>query len=109
MTGRRDAPSVWDGAIPPGGSVCGECGVPVESEPCLKHQPLAYRGDVCYFCGVGTEAPEVRVPIPATGGSVRARVCEADLPRLRFRQRFDTPRQGMIRSVSTTLKGRETR
>lgn len=30
---------VWDPAVPPGGFVCGECGMPVESEPCDEHAP----------------------------------------------------------------------
>jgi hypothetical protein len=38
----RDVPSVWDPRDPPGGRVCGACGMPVESEPCREHQPQAY-------------------------------------------------------------------
>lgn len=37
-----DAPSVFDPSVPPGGHVCGRCGVPVESEPCKEHQPGAW-------------------------------------------------------------------
>lgn len=38
-----DAPSVWawTSDTAPGGAVCGECGDPVESEPCKHHQPYA--------------------------------------------------------------------
>ncbi|WP_027933718.1 hypothetical protein [Amycolatopsis thermoflava] len=36
-----DAPDVWDATIPPGGHVCGVCGMPTESEPCREHQPRA--------------------------------------------------------------------
>lgn len=39
-----DAPSVWTDDIPPGGYVCGACGMPVESEPCAEHQPYASGG-----------------------------------------------------------------
>ena len=31
----------WDSSVPPGGMVCRVCGVPVESEPCMEHNPLA--------------------------------------------------------------------
>lgn len=37
-----DAPSVWDPTVPPGGHVCGACGMPVESVPCEEHQPGAW-------------------------------------------------------------------
>lgn len=39
-----DAPSVWDDSVPPGGYVCGSCGMPVESEPCRDHQRWAAEG-----------------------------------------------------------------
>ncbi|MGH3095326.1 MAG: hypothetical protein ACRDMV_04925 [Streptosporangiales bacterium] len=44
-----DALDRWDPSIPPGGVVCTECDMPVESEPCAEHQPVAYarcRGEV---------------------------------------------------------------
>ena len=37
-----DAPCVWDDSVAPGGFVCGVCRLPVESEPCRKHQPGAF-------------------------------------------------------------------
>lgn len=32
---------VWDSSVPPGGYVCAVCRIPVESEPCAKHNPAA--------------------------------------------------------------------
>ena len=31
----------WDDSVAPGGMVCRVCGVPVESEPCMEHNPVA--------------------------------------------------------------------
>lgn len=37
-----DAATVWSPDAAPGGYVCSICGLPVESEPCPRHQPSAY-------------------------------------------------------------------
>lgn len=38
----KDAAAEWVVHYGIGGWVCSECGMPVESEPCEEHQPLAY-------------------------------------------------------------------
>lgn len=34
---KRPANEIWSDAVAPGGYVCAECGMPVESEPCAEH------------------------------------------------------------------------
>lgn len=46
MTGHsaeKDAPysEAWDASVQPGGYVCSQCGMPVESEPCAMHGPAS--------------------------------------------------------------------
>jgi|SRR5699024_1087424 len=45
ITCEDDAPDVFDPTVPPGGWVCGACGMPTESEPCRTHQPHIWRRD----------------------------------------------------------------
>lgn len=57
----------WSDALPPGGEVCADCGLPVESEPCPEHGPIRRPAPPVSTSAQGPETRPIRTEREVAG------------------------------------------